>query len=128
TRNAQQRQFQGGTPGGAGDAFLVLVAMTVAKFPTQLFWEAKEMKRSLGWLALRADSYGLPDGRPPTTFLSQKMLCKRSLPAEAAVFSPASEPRGRWFTRPTLGAEEAWQSTQWPSTAKGTWLLLATPV
>src|SRR2546429_4314010 len=54
------------------------LAMTVAKFPTQLFWEAKEMKRSLGWLALRADSYGLPDGRPPTTFLSQKMLDRKS--------------------------------------------------
>src|SRR5438105_767704 len=68
------------------------LAMTVAKFPTQLSWEAKEMKRSLGWFALRVDSYGLPDGRPPTTFLSHKMRCKRSLPAEeAAVFSPASE-------------------------------------
>src|SRR5947207_15824991 len=105
------------------------LAMTVAKFPTQLSWEAKEMKRSLGWFALRVDSYGSPDGRLRATFLSHKMLCKRSLPAEeAAVFSPASEQRGRWFTRPTLGVEEAWQSTPWPSTAKGTWLLLARPV
>src|SRR6266566_9256738 len=43
--------------------------MTVAKVPMQLSWEVKEMKRSLGWFALRVDSYGLPDGRPPTTFL-----------------------------------------------------------
>jgi len=41
TRNAQQRQFQGGTPGGAGDAFLVLVSDDGREIPYATFLGGK---------------------------------------------------------------------------------------
>jgi len=41
TRDAQQRQFQGGTPGGAGDAFLVLVSDDGREIPYATFLGGK---------------------------------------------------------------------------------------